>query len=60
LVGAAAMAQAQATTLILVTNTVAGRSGARADCPHFADREEIGEYSGERKKSGRSPSRPIR
>ncbi|MFY1635730.1 DNA repair helicase XPB [Solwaraspora sp. WMMB335] len=50
LVGAAAMAQAQATTLILVTNTVAGRQWKReliARTTLTAD--EIGEYSGERK-----------
>ena len=50
LVGAAAMAKAKATTLILVTNTVAGR--------HWKDElirrtslteNEIGEYSGEKK-----------
>src|SRR5687768_1193182 len=50
LVGAAAMAKAQATTLILVTNTVAGRQWkrelvARTSLPE----DEIGEYSGERK-----------
>ena len=39
LVGAAAMAKAGATTLILVTNTVAGQAvEARADQPHLADR----------------------
>ncbi|MBN1171007.1 MAG: DEAD/DEAH box helicase family protein, partial [Micromonosporaceae bacterium] len=50
LVGAAAMAQAKATTLILVTNTVAGRQWKReltARTTLAAD--EIGEYSGERK-----------
>jgi DNA excision repair protein ERCC-3 len=50
LVGAAAMAEASATTLILVTNTVAGRQWkreliARTSLPP----EEIGEYSGDRK-----------
>jgi DNA excision repair protein ERCC-3 len=50
LVGTAAMAQASATTLILVTNTVAGRQWKReliARTTLTAD--EIGEYSGERK-----------
>ncbi|HEX9337886.1 MAG TPA: DNA repair helicase XPB [Pseudonocardiaceae bacterium] len=50
LVGAAAMALAEATTLILVTNTVAGRQWKRelvAKTSLTAD--EIGEYSGERK-----------
>lgn len=50
MVGAAAMARAQATTLILVTNTVAGRQWrdellARTTLTE----EEIGEYSGEKK-----------
>lgn len=50
LVGAAAMAQAQATTLILVTNTVAARQWrdellARTSLTE----DEIGEYSGQRK-----------
>ncbi|QDQ96965.1 DNA repair helicase XPB [Tomitella fengzijianii] len=50
MVGAAAMAKAQATTLILVTNTVAGRQWKR----ELIDRttlteDEIGEYSGEKK-----------
>jgi DNA excision repair protein ERCC-3 len=50
LVGAAAMAEAEATTLILVTNTVAGRQWKR----ELIDRtslteDEIGEYSGEKK-----------
>ncbi|MFL6146119.1 MAG: DNA repair helicase XPB [Pseudonocardiaceae bacterium] len=50
LVGIAAMAQAQATTLILVTNTVAGRQWKRELVARtsLAD-EEVGEYSGERK-----------
>ena len=50
LVGIAAMAQAQATTLILVTNTVAGRQWKREliDRTSLVD-EEVGEYSGERK-----------
>ena len=50
LVGAAAMAKAQATTLILVTNTVAGRQWKR-ELLHRTSltEEEIGEYSGERK-----------
>src|ERR1700745_1466907 len=50
LVGAAAMAQASATTLILVTNTVAGRQwrgGLLARTSWTED--EIGEYSGEKK-----------
>src|SRR5690348_7568907 len=50
LVGAAAMAQAQATTLILVTNTVAGRQWKRELMARTTLTEaEIGEYSGERK-----------
>ena len=39
----------QATTLILVTNTSPAAVEARADRPHLATEEEIGEYSGERK-----------
>jgi len=50
LVGAAAMAQAQATTLILVTTTVAGRQWKRELIARTSlTEEEIGEYSGERK-----------
>ncbi len=50
LVGAAAMAKAQATTLILVTNTVAGRQWRRELIARTSlTDEEIGEYSGERK-----------
>lgn len=50
LVGAAAMAQAQATTLILVTNTVAARQWKRELLARTSLTEnEIGEYSGERK-----------
>ena len=50
LVGAAAMAQGQATTLILVTNTVAGRQWKRELLARTSlTEEEIGEYSGERK-----------
>jgi DNA excision repair protein ERCC-3 len=50
LVGAAAMAQASATTLILVTNTVAGRQWKRELLARTSlTEEEIGEYSGERK-----------
>src|SRR5438105_1292435 len=50
LVGAAAMAEAQATTLILVTNTVAGRQWKRELIARTSlTAEEIGEYSGERK-----------
>jgi DNA excision repair protein ERCC-3 len=50
LVGAAAMAQAQATTLILVTNTVAGRQWKRELMARTSlTEEEIGEYSSERK-----------
>jgi DNA excision repair protein ERCC-3 len=50
LVGAAAMAQASATTLILVTNTVAGRQWKRELMARTSlTEEEIGEYSGERK-----------
>jgi DNA excision repair protein ERCC-3 len=50
LVGAAAMAQASATTLILVTNTVAGRQWKRELVARTSlTAAEIGEYSGERK-----------
>jgi DNA excision repair protein ERCC-3 len=50
LVGAAAMARAGATTLILVTNTVAGRQWRRELLARTSlTEEEIGEYSGERK-----------
>ena len=50
LVGAAAMAKAQATTLILVTSTVAGRQWKRELLARTSLTEaEIGEYSGERK-----------
>jgi len=50
LVGAAAMAQAGATTLILVTTTVAGRQWKRELIARTSLTEaEIGEYSGERK-----------
>jgi DNA excision repair protein ERCC-3 len=50
LVGAAAMAEAGATTLILVTNTVAGRQWKRELIARTSlTDEEIGEYSGERK-----------
>jgi DNA excision repair protein ERCC-3 len=50
LVGAAAMARAQATTLILVTNTVSGRQWKRELVARTSlTEDEIGEYSGERK-----------
>ena len=50
IVGAAAMAQAQTTTLILVTNTVAGRQWRDELLRRTTlTPEEIGEYSGERK-----------
>jgi DNA excision repair protein ERCC-3 len=50
LVGAAAMARVQATTLILVTNTVAGRQWKRELIARTSlTEDEIGEYSGERK-----------
>jgi DNA excision repair protein ERCC-3 len=50
IVGAAAMARAQATTLILVTNTVAGRQWKRELIARTSlTEDEIGEYSGERK-----------
>ncbi len=50
LVGAAAMAQAQATTLILVTNTVAARQWRHELLRRTTlTDEEIGEYSGSRK-----------
>jgi DNA excision repair protein ERCC-3 len=50
IVGAAAMAKAGATTLILVTNTVAGRQWKRELIARTSLTEaEIGEYSGERK-----------
>jgi DNA excision repair protein ERCC-3 len=50
LVGIAAMARARATTLILVTNTVAGRQWKRELIARTSLAEdEVGEYSGERK-----------
>ena len=50
LVGAAAMAQAGATTLILVTNTVSGRQWKRELIARTSlTEDEIGEYSGEKK-----------
>jgi len=50
LVGAAAMAEAAATTLILVTSTVAGRQWKRELVARTSlTEDEIGEYSGERK-----------
>ena len=50
IVGAAAMAKAQATTLILVTNTVAGRQWRDELLRRTTLTEtEIGEYSGEKK-----------
>jgi len=50
MVGAAAMAKAKATTLILVTNTVAGRQWKRELLARTSlTEDEIGEYSGERK-----------
>lgn len=50
MVGAAAMAKAKATTLILVTNTVAGRQWRDELIRRTTlTEEEIGEYSGEKK-----------
>jgi DNA excision repair protein ERCC-3 len=50
LVGAAAMASARATTLILVTNTVAARQWKRELLARTSlTEDEVGEYSGERK-----------
>jgi DNA excision repair protein ERCC-3 len=50
LVGAAAMAEAGSTTLILVTNTVAGHQWKRELLARTSlTEDEIGEYSGERK-----------
>lgn len=50
MVGAATMAEAKATTLILVTNTVAGRQWRRELLARTSlTEDEIGEYSGERK-----------
>ncbi|WP_087116755.1 DNA repair helicase XPB [Corynebacterium urinipleomorphum] len=50
IVGAASMAQAQTTTLILVTNTVAGRQWRDELLRRTTlTSDEIGEYSGERK-----------
>ena len=50
IVGAASMAQAQTTTLILVTNTVAGRQWRDELLRRTTlTPEEIGEYSGEKK-----------
>ena len=50
MVGAAAMAKAKATTLILVTNTVSGRQWKRELIRRTSlTEDEIGEYSGEKK-----------
>ncbi len=50
MVGAASMARAQSTTLILVTNTVAGRQWREELLRRTTlTEDEIGEYSGERK-----------
>lgn len=50
MVGAASMAKAQATTLILVTNTVAGRQWRDELLRRTSlTEDEIGEYSGEKK-----------
>ncbi len=50
LVGAAAMARAGATTLVLVTNTIAARQWKRELLARTSlSADEIGEYSGERK-----------
>ena len=50
IVGAAAMAKAQSTTLILVTNTVAGRQWRNELLRRTSLTEnEVGEYSGEKK-----------
>ncbi len=50
MVGAAAMAAAEVTTLVLVTSTVAGRQWKRELIARTSlTEEEIGEYSGERK-----------
>ncbi|QGU06684.1 Type III restriction enzyme, res subunit [Corynebacterium occultum] len=50
MVGAASMARAQATTLILVTNTVAGRQWRDELIKRTTlTEDEIGEYSGEKK-----------
>ena len=50
IVGAASMAKAQTTTLILVTNTVAGRQWRNELLKRTTlTADEIGEYSGERK-----------
>ncbi|WP_018297624.1 DNA repair helicase XPB [Corynebacterium lubricantis] len=50
IVGAASMAEAQTTTLILVTNTVAGRQWRNELLRRTTlTADEIGEYSGERK-----------
>ncbi|MEO7127090.1 MAG: DNA repair helicase XPB [Nakamurella sp.] len=50
LVGVAAMVKAQATTLILVTNTVAGHQWRRELLARTSlTEDEIGEYSGDRK-----------
>ncbi len=50
MVGMACMAKAQATTLILVTNTVSARQWKRELLAHTSlTEDDIGEYSGERK-----------
>ena len=61
IVGAAAMAQAGATTLILVTNTVSARQWKHELLKRTTlTEEEIGEYSGSRKEIRPSRSRPTR
>ena len=53
IVGAASMALAQSTTLILVTNTVAARQWRDELIARTSCRREIGEYRGSPKRSGR-------
>jgi DNA excision repair protein ERCC-3 len=61
LVGAAAMAEAQATTLILVTNTVAARQWRSELLKRTTlTEEEIGSTPARRRRSARSPSRRTR
>lgn len=61
MVGAAAMALAKATTLILVTNTVAARQWRNELLLKTSlTEDEIGEYSGTKKKSNQSQSPLIK
>ncbi len=55
------MAQAKSTTLILVTNTVSARQWKHELVKRTSlTEEEIGEYSGTKRRSAPSPSPPTR